>query len=74
MATKHTWADGEVITAANMNNLETNAYNGAQGAMTGSATAVTKIADPSSAQASDIATTVNALIDALVARGIITTA
>lgn len=40
--------------------------------LTGSATAVNKIAEPASAQATDIATALNTLIDALVARGIIT--
>lgn len=71
---KHTWTDGEVISAALMNDLETRAQNGADGAMSGSATSVTKIATPESATAQDAATTINALIDALVARGIIITA
>lgn len=40
--------------------------------LTGSATSIAKIAEPTTAQASDIATKVNEIIDALVARGIST--
>lgn len=42
--------------------------------MTGAAGQVTKVSEPSSAQAEEIATVLNSLIDALVSRGIISEA
>lgn len=68
---KHTWTTGEVITADLMNALETTAEEAKTGAMTSTAAQVTKIATPESAEAADIATKVNEIIDQLVARGVI---
>ena len=68
---KHTWTTGEVITADLMNALENTADEAKMGAMTGTAAQVTKIATPESAEAADIATKVNEIIDQLVARGVI---
>lgn len=81
---KHTWTTGEVITADLMNALETTvdtanttavtakstADEAKTAAMKGTAVQLTKIATPESAQASEIATKVNEIIDQLIARGV----
>lgn len=81
---KHTWIEGEVITADLMNALETTAdtakstAEAAQstattaqaGAMTGTAAQLTKLATPESATAAEIATLVNTIVDQLIARGV----
>lgn len=69
---KTTWSDGDVITKEKMNNLETGVEtaNGIVG-LTGTATAITAITEPSTATAQDIATKVNEIITQLQARGII---
>ena len=67
---KHTWQTGETITAELMNALETTADEAKTGAMSGTASALTKLATPESAAASDIAAKVNEIIDVLIARGV----
>lgn len=68
---KTTWADNDVISKEKLNNLEGGVEAANNGAMTGTATAVSAIAEPSTAQASDIATKVNEIITQLKARGVI---
>ncbi len=82
---KHTWTDGELITKENLNNLEagveaadtaaTAAQSAAEEAMaagmTGSASAVTDIDTPDSADAPTTAKKVNELLAALRTRGVI---
>lgn len=68
---KTTWADNDVITKEKLNNLEGGVETADANAMTGTATAIEAIAEPSTAQASDIATKVNEIITQLKARGVI---
>lgn len=71
-----TWNDGDVITKEKLNKLETGVQSADAAAsvkeLTGSAAQLTKIATPAEAQASEIATKVNEIIDQLIARGIVT--
>lgn len=68
---KTTWADNDVITKEKLNNLEGGVETASAGVMTGTATAIEAIAEPTTAQASDIATKVNEIITQLKARGVI---
>ena len=70
--TKTTWNDGDVITKEKMNNLETGVEtaNGFVG-LTGTATTITPIAEPSTETSENIATKVNEIITQLQARGVI---
>ena len=71
---KHTWVEGEVITADLMNALETTADTANTTATAAKSTAeaaqLTKLATPESATAAEIATLVNTIVDQLIARGV----
>lgn len=71
----HTWNTGDTITKELLNDLEARAdrvgETGPAGkGLTGSASALSKISDPSSVDVQTIATKVNEMIDQGIARGL----
>ena len=66
-----TWNDGDVITKDKLNKMESGIQAATNAGLTGSASAVTAIATPESADAATIAAKVNEIITQLKSRGVI---
>ncbi|MBC6681322.1 hypothetical protein [Zhenpiania hominis] len=65
------WNDGDIITKDKLNNIESGIQAASKAGLSGSASAVSAIDTPESADAATIAAKVNELITQLKARGVI---